>query len=131
MGRPANPEKLSRYMMKKMGISDPTDQSGVRHKVTPTKHASPEQRAAKEQAANATGTTMIKKLIKLYADQLESGIEGVSSKCHYQGLTGLARSFANAHPDVKELMQKPESSLTRLEKNAIAAYGFEVLMGNV
>jgi hypothetical protein len=67
----------------------------------------------------------------LYAAQLESGVDGVSSKCHYQGLTGLARSYHAPHPDIKRLMDMRYEDLPQGDKDAIAAYGYEVLMGNV
>lgn len=102
-----------------------------RIKLIAKKHAAPAVIEAKKAALNDPGDPYVKKLRKLYAEQLESGVEGVSSKCHYQGLTGLAMSYHAPHEDIKRIMKMHYDSLPRGDKNAIAAFGYMVLMGNV
>lgn len=134
MARPAKQDgTLTRYMKKKLEQSGELAESqpGKRHRVEQKRRATAQVQAAREQLLNDPGDPFVKKLRKLYAEQLESGVDGVSSKCHYQGLTGLAMSYHNPHPEIKTIMKMHYDSLPQGDKDAIAAYGFMVLMGNV
>ena len=135
MGRPMKPTgELSRYMKNKLeaGGELGEGQPGIKHRVTTKKHTSSEVAAARiRKEAEPIVDPFIKKMRLLYSTQLESGVDGVTSKCHYQGLTGLAQSYHAPHPEIKKLLTSRYDTLTRVEKDVIAAYGYEVLMGNV
>lgn len=134
MARPQkNPDELSPYMKRKLEKlgEEGAGQPGIKHRVVTKKHASPEVIAARNASIHDPGDPYVKKLRKIYALELESGVEGVTCKCHYQGLTGLAQSYHNPHPEIKRIMDMHYDSLPRGDKDAIAAFGYEVLMGNV
>ena len=133
MGRPAKTDEMSRYMKNKLEAlgEDGDSQPGVKHRITAKKHTTPAMAAARTRKEVDPGDPFVKKMRALYAAQLESGVDGVTSKCHYQGLTGLARSYHAPHPDIKRIMDMRYEDLPQGDKDAIAAYGFEVLMGNV
>lgn len=123
---------MTRYMKNKLKAAGELaeNQPGKKHRVTVKKHASVEVRAAREELINDPGDPYVKKMRKLYATELESGVDGVTCKCHYQGLTGLALSYHKPHPEIKRLMEMRYDSLPRGDKDAIAAFGYEVLMGH-
>lgn len=73
----------------------------------------------------------IAKLLKIYNTKLNSGIDNVTSVCNYSGLTQLALGHHKHHPSVKAIIAINESKRTQGEKDALAAYGYQILMGNV
>lgn len=105
------------------------NQPGIKHKIAKDKTKSPS--AARTAILKDPGDPFVKKMRILYATELESGIDGVSSKCNYHGLVGLARSYHAPHPEIKRLIDIRWESLPQGDRDAIAAYGFNVLMGNV
>jgi hypothetical protein len=134
MGRPMKQTgELSRYMKNKLALDkeDGVSQPGIKHRVAKKNYTAPAVAEARARKEVDPGDPFVKKMRALYAAQLESGVDGVSSKCHYHGLTGLARSYHAPHPDIKRLMDMRYEDLPQSDKDAIAAYGYEVLMGNV
>jgi hypothetical protein len=132
MGRPLkNPDTLTRYMKKKLeanGEVPGESQPGIKHKITKDKNKA-FANAARNEMATDPGDPFVKKMRIVYAAELESGVDGVTSKCHYHGLTELSRSHRDPHPEIKRLMSMQYPSLPQGDKDAIAAYGFQILMG--
>jgi len=77
------------------------------------------------------GEALLGKLYLIYTKELESGIPGVTKVCQYQGLQGLAASYHLLPQPLRDICKLPDHSRTRLQQNALAAYGFQVLLGKV
>lgn len=71
------------------------------------------------------------KLLKIYNTHLNSGIDNVTSICNYTGLTQLTLGHHKHHPAVKAIIATHENKRTQGEKDALVAYGYQILMGNV
>lgn len=119
-----SPKESSPHLMK---------ESKIVHKLVSKKHSSASVIAARAELLSKDGTVdpFIKKLRLTYLNELDSGVEGVTSKCHYMGLTGLAQSYHAPNPLIKEILRKNYDSLSRVDKDILAAYGYLILMGDL
>ena len=77
------------------------------------------------------GNVVIDKLQALYAKELDSGVDGVTKVCHYQGLQGLGSSHHTIPQPLREVLKLPDRMRTLAQQNALAAFGYQVLMGQV
>lgn len=82
-------------------------------------------------AAAELGDPLLDKLLLLYAKELDSSIPGVTKVCNYQGLQGLASSYHSLPQPLRDICKLPDRLRTPAQSNALAAYGYQVLMGKV
>ena len=73
----------------------------------------------------------IQKLRKIYKTTLDSGHPGKTCICNYQGLVQLALDYPTPHVAIKAIIDVHFMSRTREQLDLLAAYGYEVLCGNV
>jgi len=71
------------------------------------------------------------RLIALYDKELNSGYDGRTKICNYQGLIELAMSYYKPHCDIVALRKVLERNRTSDQKKCLAAYGYLILTNNV
>lgn len=102
-------------------VSDNISKSSSKKHIIKSKPHSP--------AAGEMGVPLLDKLLLQYSKELSSGTPGVTKVCNYAGLQGLASSYHALPQQLRDICKLPTQARTRLQEDALAAYGYQVLMG--
>lgn len=69
------------------------------------------------------------RMLTLYNKELASGVDGVTSKCNFHGLIGLACSHYAIHATIAPIVKQHVRSVR--DNKILAAYGYMILLGKV
>lgn len=93
-----------------------------KHIIKSKKHSAP---------AGELGDPLLDNLLQLYAKELSTDLPGRTRICNYVGLQGLASSYHALPQQLRDICKLPDRLRSIEQSNALAAYGYKVLMGKV